>query len=89
MFYSKTWKGGDKFKITVQYNWQSGTGNQGPSSDYTVSAYSLQTLEIYDKDEDDDDRKTNQIHMDGACPSGLQDTTFSYCTDAHSADKQA
>ena len=64
MFKSGAWKAGDKFKLVVKYNWKNGVDVQAPSSDYTVSSYSLQTLEIYDSVDDEDDanylnRKTN------------------------------
>lgn len=88
MFYSKTWNAGDKFKITVQYNWKNG-GNIGPSPDYTVQAYSLQTLTIYDKAVGETDRLSNKINMDGTCPSGLVGTKLNYCTNVHPADKPA
>jgi hypothetical protein len=85
MFYSKEWKAGDKFKITVKYNWKNGA-DKGPSPDYTVQAYSLQKLEIFDLPDDESDRKTNKINMDGSCPSGLVGTDFSYCKSVHAAD---
>ena len=53
MFYSGSWKEKDVFKLVVKYNWKNGYGLAAPSSDYTVSAYSLQNLKIVNSDDPD------------------------------------
>jgi len=57
---------GDVFTLKVKYLWFG-----SPEPDYTVKVYSKQNLAIRDSD-----GVTNEIHMDGQCPSGFTDSTY-------------
>jgi len=61
---------GDKFIITVQYNWQFGLGRY-PARDYTVKVYSKQNLSVLDSQ-----GKTNMWHMDGQFPSAFTESHY-------------
>lgn len=67
---SNEYSAGDKFYITVLYQWTYGIGSY-PAKDYTVHVYSKQDLSILDRD-----GKTNMWHMDGQFPSAFANSHY-------------
>jgi len=70
MFDSSNYTAGEKFIITVQYDWQYGL-KMYPARDYTVKVYSKQDLDVKDSL-----GRTNMWHMDGQFPSGFTNSHY-------------